>query len=144
MKISLMLGLIFILSNQPMLMIGILMMLVCVYSLFIYYSVSSFWFGYILILVLLSGVLVIFSYVVSLIPNESFEVLSLMLLLVSFIYLFFLDFFYAMVEDLSFSSLLIWESLLSGYLMYLVMFLLGIMVMVVYVSTPFAGALRVF
>lgn len=142
MKISLALALIFIVRNQPIFMIGILMILVLTYSLIIYREVRRFWFGYLLLLILLRGVLVVFSYVVSLIPNERFEFFSLITFLLIFLYLFVQEYIFSIKIDDSLICLLLWEGLILGYIIYLVTFLLTLIIIVIFVSLPQIGALR--
>lgn len=133
---------IFVIRNQPMFIIGLLMILVTLYSLFIYWEIIRFWYGYILILVFLRGVLVIFSYVIRLIPNERFEFLRLVILIIIFLSLFLREYYSLNKIDFSFVSLFLWEGILLGYIIYLVIFLLSIIVIVIYVRCPQVGALR--
>lgn len=123
-------------------MIGLLILLVVIYSLNIYWISNRFWFGYILILVILSGVLVIFSYVLSLCPNERFEFFSLVFLISIFIWYFFVEEKFNVIRDFSFLSNFLWEGVNRIFNIYLVFFLLGVIIIVVYVSCPKIGALR--
>lgn len=137
-----MLGIIFIIRNQPIFIIGVLIIIVVILSLFSYFEINRFWFGYILILTLLRGVLVIFSYVVRLIPNEKFEFLRLVFLVLGFIYLFIEDYLIFIKVDNSFICLLLWEGMLLGYMVYLVIFLLRVIIITIFVRYPQFGALR--
>nr|YP_025733.1 NADH dehydrogenase subunit 6 [Songthela hangzhouensis]AAP51143.1 NADH dehydrogenase subunit 6 [Songthela hangzhouensis] len=62
----------FIMSNHPFLMILLLMMITLWTSILIYYSLLTSWFSYVLLIILLSGVMIIFMYMATLSPNESF------------------------------------------------------------------------
>lgn len=142
MKISLILGLIFIISNQPIIIIGILILLVIIYSFFVYYEWIRFWFGYILILVILSGVLVVFTYVVRLIPNERFEFLRLVYLVFMIIWIIMIEINYIIMIEINFISNLLWDRIFRNLNLYLVIFLLRIIIIVIYVRIPNEGALR--
>jgi len=142
-KITLLLGLIFIVSIQPLIMIRVILGVVLLYSLGIYYESIRFWFGYILMLIVLRGVLVIFTYVVSLIPNERFEFLSILVLFVS-IFFFFIYKRFIILDNQSLLRVLLWEGLMSGYLIFLGVFLLGIIIIVIFLRRIVDGALRIF
>jgi len=71
---------------QPVFIVRRLIVITLFYSFFIYKIIGSYWFRYLLLLVILRGVLVIFTYIVSLIPNESFEIYRIMFV---FVFMFF-------------------------------------------------------
>lgn len=141
MKISLFLGIIFIIRIQPLVIIGILLMLVIFYSLNIYFFSLRFWFGYILILIILSGVLVIFTYVIRLLPNENFEFIRFLMIFSFFLFLFF-DERYLNLDEQRIIGSLLWEGMIGGYIIFLGIFLLRIMVIVIFLRNPLVGALR--
>lgn len=134
---------IFMVRIQPLIIIRIILGVVILYSLDIYYESMRFWFGYILILIVLRGVLVVFTYVISLIPNESFEYFSIF-----FIFLFFLFFFaskkFMIIDNQSLLRILLWEGLIRGYLLYLGVFLLRIIIIVIFLRRVIEGALRIY
>nr|YP_626386.1 NADH dehydrogenase subunit 6 [Trichonephila clavata]AAS15716.1 NADH dehydrogenase subunit 6 [Trichonephila clavata] len=137
------LGLMFILSIQPMMVISSLMLVVMIYSLMISFEVGSYWFSYMLVLVMLSGVLVVFTYMMSIFPNESFEISSLLIVMVMFFI------FYSFKEESKFfmnwssMSVKIWEGVSMLSSLYLVMFLLAVMIVVIWLSGMKEGAVRI-
>nr|YP_009058783.1 NADH dehydrogenase subunit 6 [Plexippus paykulli]AIM52649.1 NADH dehydrogenase subunit 6 [Plexippus paykulli] len=136
------LGIFFVSSVQPMFMISSLILIVLMYSYIVYIMIGGYWFSYALMMVMLSGVLVVFTYMVSLIPNESFESYNLMymmgmlLLLMGGYYILMYDFKGGML------SLSLWMTLVSVFNMFMVSFLLSIMLVVVWLSYMEYGALR--
>jgi hypothetical protein len=124
-------------------MIGVLLVVVVVYALEIYFMLLRFWFGYILILILLRGVLVVFTYVVSLVPNERFEYFSFLMILVGILF-FIGETRYKVLSSQSLVTTLLWGGVMGGYILYLAIFLLRVIVIVVFVSSPSEGPLRVF
>nr|AUJ21337.1 NADH dehydrogenase subunit 6 [Tetragnatha cf. tincochacae DDC-2018] len=141
---AMVLGVMFIWGSHPLLMMGGLVILVLMGFLYLYYELSSFWIGYLLLLVMLSGILVIFSYMLSLIPNLAFESFSM------FIPLMFLCVSGHMywnkfnVIDMSLYIYSLWASMLKYTTFYLVSLLLLLMVIVLYLSIMSSGSLRVF
>nr|QNV12131.1 NADH dehydrogenase subunit 6 [Araneus diadematus] len=143
MKIMIMLGVLFILSIQPMMIISSLIFTVLMYSLYLFWYLSSFWFSYMMVLVLMSGVLVVFTYMMSVLPNESFEVSSLMVLVFSIVLMYKNKFHEEIIQDISLGSMKIWESMTMMLSLFLVIYLLFIMVMVVWVGMMERGAVRI-
>lgn len=141
MKISLFLGIVFVMRIQPLVIIGILIRLVIFYSLDIYLFSLRFWFGYILILILLSGVLVIFTYIIRLIPNENFEYLGFIIIFRVFLFLF-LDEGYTNIDEQRIMGSLLWGGIIGGYIIFLGVFLFRIIVIVIFLRNPLVGALR--
>nr|YP_009689588.1 NADH dehydrogenase subunit 6 [Neoscona multiplicans]QCF46307.1 NADH dehydrogenase subunit 6 [Neoscona multiplicans] len=139
-----MLGVLFVLSIQPMMVISSLIIIVLVYSMFLYWSLSSFWFSYMVILVLMSGVLVVFMYMMSVLPNESFEVSSLMILILGFVLMYNSNFYNEFIQDVGLMSMKIWEGTTMLMSMFLVMYLLFIMIIIVWVSMMEVGAIRIY
>nr|YP_010022218.1 NADH dehydrogenase subunit 6 [Oxyopes licenti]QOL12233.1 NADH dehydrogenase subunit 6 [Oxyopes licenti] len=136
------LGVLFIISLQPVFMVSILIFITLLYSYLIYKVIGTFWFSYMLLMVMLSGVLVIFTYMVSLVPNESFEVVNLVILL-SFMVSMFLNWGLNFNNDMGIMSMDLWASYLGSFSLFLVIFLLAVMLLVVVVSCMTEGSFRV-
>nr|YP_009691845.1 NADH dehydrogenase subunit 6 [Argiope perforata]QEG58625.1 NADH dehydrogenase subunit 6 [Argiope perforata] len=143
MKMTVMLGVLFVLSIQPMMVISSLIFTVLLYSMYLYWNLSSFWFSYMVILVLMSGVLVIFTYMMSVLPNESFEVSSLVMLVLGIILLYKYSGYEDFMQDMSMGSMSIWMSVTLMVSMFLVIYLLAMMVMIVWLSMMEKGAIRI-
>nr|YP_009072499.1 NADH dehydrogenase subunit 6 [Oxyopes sertatus]AIP86903.1 NADH dehydrogenase subunit 6 [Oxyopes sertatus] len=133
MNLIFLLGVFFVVSLQPVFMVSILIFITLFYSYLIYKVIGTFWFSYMLLMVMLSGVLVIFTYMVSLVPNESFEVVNLVILL-SFMISMFVKWGLDFGGDMGIMSMDLWISYLGGFSLFLVVFLLVIMLLVVVVS----------
>lgn len=144
MKIIIMLGIIFVWNIQPYIIIIRLILITLVYSMFIYIRIGSFWNRYILMLVLISGVLVLFRYIARLIPNERFEYLKLLYIRI-IIYLIFISkyiYLYIYKLDVRIYLLKMWKMSVNLYNIYLVLFLLRIIIMVVWLRSIDGGAVR--
>lgn len=63
----------FIIRIQPIFIVRRLILIVLIYSYIVYIVIGGYWFRYALVIVMLRGVLVVFTYIVSLVPNERFE-----------------------------------------------------------------------
>nr|AUJ21346.1 NADH dehydrogenase subunit 6 [Tetragnatha similis] len=138
------LGMMIIWGSHPLMMMGGLVILVLMIFLHLYFSLVSLWVGYLLVLVMLSGILVIFSYMLSLIPNLAFEEFNLfmpMLLLVFAGYSIYEKFY---MDNVSLYTYSIWVSELSSMTFYLVSLLLLLMVIVLFLSIMGKGSLRVY
>nr|YP_009040719.1 NADH dehydrogenase subunit 6 [Argiope bruennichi]AIA77331.1 NADH dehydrogenase subunit 6 [Argiope bruennichi] len=138
-----MLGVLFVLSIQPMMIISSLIFTVLLYAMYLYWNLSSFWFSYMVILVLMSGVLVVFTYMMSVLPNESFEVSSLVMLVLGIIVLYKYSGYEDFIQNISISSMGIWGSVTLVSSMFLVIYLLAMMVMIVWLSMMEKGAIRI-
>nr|AUJ21375.1 NADH dehydrogenase subunit 6 [Tetragnatha versicolor] len=138
------LGMMFVWGSHPLLMMGGLVILVLMIFLYLYFSMMSFWVGYLLVLVMLSGILVIFSYMLSLVPNLSFEEFSLLMPLVLFVFAGYsiMEKFYG--GDISLYTYSIWVKNLSLMTFYLASLLLLLMVVVLFLSIMNKGSLRVY
>lgn len=77
MKIIVVLGILFVGRYQPIIIIFRIILLTLFLAYYVYISVGRFWYRYIILLVMLRGVLILFTYIVRLLPNERFEILSL-------------------------------------------------------------------
>nr|YP_010904385.1 NADH dehydrogenase subunit 6 [Heteropoda venatoria]WCS92213.1 NADH dehydrogenase subunit 6 [Heteropoda venatoria] len=142
MSMVLLLGVMFVSGIQPIFMVSSLIVIVFLYSLYVWSFMGSYWFSYVLIMVMLSGVLVVFTYMVSLIPNEVFETYNLVFL-VMFMLMMVGGFYSMYFLDKGFVSFNLWISYLGMFSLYLVIYLLGIMIMVVWISNLNEGAVRV-
>lgn len=146
MKIILILGLLFVWRVQPYSIIISLIIITLGYSIFLYYSIGRYWYRYMLILVIIRGVLVLFTYIARLIPNERFEYIGLMYVRL-FIYLIIIAIMnYNMINysDIRIILLKIWGILLGVYNLYLVLILLIVIVIVVWLRRVDDGAVRNF
>lgn len=146
MKIIIMTGLIFVWSIQPYSIIIRLVIITLGYSIYIYCRIGRYWYRYILVLVVLRGVLVLFTYIASLVPNERFEYISLVYVSI-FIYIiiiFGLRYKFIFYEDRRILILKVWEIVIRIYNLYLVIFLLVIILIVVWLRNFDGGAVRNF
>lgn len=140
--IIIVIGLLFIRRIQPLIIIRTLIIIVLFYSYLIYNIIERYWFSYALVIVILRGVLVIFTYIVRLIPNERFENYNL-IFVIFLIFLFFGFFIYKYVFDLSYNSLSLWGSRISLFNIFVVSFLLRIILIVVWIRYLSKGAVRI-
>lgn len=72
--------------------LGIVILFVVVrmlYSLKIYFMLGTFWYRIILILVMIRGIMVVFSYIARIVPNEKFK-MNFWILVILFMSLFFI------------------------------------------------------
>nr|YP_009691858.1 NADH dehydrogenase subunit 6 [Cyclosa japonica]QEG58638.1 NADH dehydrogenase subunit 6 [Cyclosa japonica] len=143
MKMILLMGVMFILSIQPMMMISTLIFIILAYSLLMMWNLSSFWFSYMIILILMSGVLVVFTYMMGVLPNESFEVSSLVVIVMSLALMYKYSEMNEFIMEESLGSMLIWSGSLYMLSLMLVIYLLIMMVMVVWMSMMEKGAIRI-
>lgn len=93
-------------------------------------------------MVMLRGVLVVFTYMVTLIPNESFEVNGLMILFVVII-LFIIRYIIIYNVDFSLVTVNLWITFFSILSLFLVGFLLVIILLVVSLRYINDGAFRI-
>lgn len=137
----LLIGLIFVSRIQPIFIIRSIIIITILYSYIIYIIIEIYWFGYVLVIVILSGVLVVFTYIVRLSPNERFENYNLVILLLVIFILIFRRYIY--YDNMSYISLFLWVSYVGLYNIYIVGFLLGVILMVVWIVGVKLGAVRV-
>lgn len=144
MKIIIILGLIFVWRVQPYFIIIRIIIITMGYSIFIYYKMDRYWCRYILILVIIRGVLILFTYIARLIPNERFEYIRLIYvrLFICIFIIIGIKFERGYFEDMRIIILKIWEVLVRLYNLYFVIFLLIIMLMVVWLRNFGEGAVR--
>lgn len=146
MKIVFVIRFLFIWSVQPFLIIIRIIILTLLYSLLVYYFIKRYWYAYMLVLVIIRGVLVLFSYFIRLISNVKFELLSFVYIRIFlfFVFLFKINKDVFFIDDFSFISFKFWERIIGLYNIYLVLFLLIIIVMVVWLRNLNIGAVRNF
>lgn len=138
------LGIIFVWGSHPLLIMGGLVILVLIIFLYLYFSIIRFWVGYLLVLVILRGILVIFSYILRLVPNLSFEEFSLLMPLLLFVFAGYriIEKFYG--GDISLYTYSIWVGNLRLITFYLAGLLLLLMVVVLFLRIINKGSLRVY
>lgn len=134
-------GTLFVIRLQPVFIVRSLIIITLVYSYFIFKVIGSYWFRYLLLLVILSGVLVVFTYIVSLIPNESFEVY--MIVIVFFFIFFFIKYYDLYNVNIGFISVNLWERYLGMFRLFLIRFLLVVIFLVVILRNINIGSVRV-
>nr|YP_010415031.1 NADH dehydrogenase subunit 6 [Araniella displicata]URW97650.1 NADH dehydrogenase subunit 6 [Araniella displicata] len=143
MKAVVTLGILFVLSTQPMMVISSLIFTVLMYSLFLYWNLMSYWFSYMMVLVLMSGVLVVFTYMMSILPNESFEISSLIFVIMGITILHNYKGWVLESQEISLGSMKLWGDLMLVGSLVLVSYLLFMMIMIVWVSIMEKGAIRI-
>lgn len=135
-------GIFFVRRIQPIIIILRLIIIRIIYSFYIYIRIGGFWFRYLLLLVIIRGVLVVFTYIVSLFPNERFEIYNLIIIII--VCLLRLYLVYEMCGlDYRYISLNIWFFYIGIFSLYLVRFLLIIIIIVVWIRCLNEGAIRV-
>lgn len=132
----------FVLRFQPVFIVIILIIITFLYSYIIYKVIGTFWFRYILLIVMLTGVLVVFTYIVTLIPNETFEVYGLVFLFI-LVGLFIVVWINYYNDSLELVSIGLWSTYLSFFRLFLVRFLLGVILMVVSLRYINDGAFKI-
>lgn len=141
--ILILLTIIFIGRSQPIIIVIRLIFITLFYSYWVMKLIMRFWFRYALIMVMLSGVFVIFIYIASLIPNEEFEIYGIGI---------FIIFMFIIVvwknggvgeEILEWVRLNLWLSYLGGVLVFLGVVLFIVILIVIWVRCKGGRALRV-
>lgn len=132
----------FIRRIQPIIIIRIIILIVLLYSNLIYFMVGRYWFSYALVIVMLRGVLVLFTYIVSLIPNERFERYNLVYIFI-FILFFIRIYLYNIFIDESYMSLRLWCLYIRIFNLFITSFLLRIIIIVVWLRYLGKGAIRI-
>lgn len=133
----------FIIRIQPIFMVRRLILIVLIYSYIVYIIIGGYWFRYALVIVILRGVLVVFTYIVSLVPNERFENYNLIYLVR--IILVLVGRFYVWIYNFKFSiiSLKLWRRFFGIFNIFIIRFLLIIILIVVWFRYIGCGALRI-
>lgn len=127
---------------QPIIIITIIIIVVLVYSYYVYQSIIGYWFCYILVIVILRGVLVIFTYITSLIPNELFENYNIIYIYI-FLIIRLMSYEYILSEINELISLIIWSSWYGILNIFIVSFLFIIILIIVWFRYRNQGAIRV-
>lgn len=102
---------------------------------------EGYWFSYALVIVILRGIIVVFTYIVRLTPNERFERYRLIIL---FIVIFFITigWDYVINNSITYLCLTLWLWYVRFYNLFIVRFLLRIMLIVVWFRYINEGAVR--
>nr|QRW36394.1 NADH dehydrogenase subunit 6 [Nebrioporus cooperi] len=87
-SMNLMMTIMFLFTNHPMSMGMILMIQTIMISLMSGFYSYSFWFSYILFMIMIGGMMVLFMYMTSLASNEKFKFSKTMLIIMLFLLLF--------------------------------------------------------
>lgn len=133
-------GVIFVVMAQPIRLVMLLILVTLYYSLEVFREKITFWFRFIIIIVMIRGILVVFSYMARLSPNERFEASWAGIIVVFFMWVIRE---YKWGESVSYSSLKLWENRVMEINIFIVSFLLIIIVAVVWVRRWRVGAVRV-
>lgn len=137
------LAIIFIGRVQPIMMVVRLILITLLYSYFVIKVMGRFWFRYALVIIILSGVFVIFVYISRLVPNEEFEIYTLIYFVV-FVFIFFVgeqDYF--RMEIYENISLELWNSYIGGWIIFMGIILFVVILIVIWIRCKNVGALRV-
>lgn len=132
----------FVIRLQPVFIVRVLILISLLYSYMIYNVLGTYWFRYVLLMVILRGVLVVFTYIVTIIPNESFEIYNLVVVFF-LIVLFLVELLGSYELDYSLITANLWVSYLGIMTLFLVGFLLIIMLLVVSLRYVSSGAFRI-
>jgi hypothetical protein len=127
---------------QPIIIITIIIIIVLMYSYFVYISIIGYWFSYILVIVILRGVLVIFTYIIRLIPNELFENYNIIYIYI-FLIMRIISYEYILNEINELISLIIWISWYGILNIFIVSFLFIAILIIVWLRYRNEGAIRV-
>lgn len=138
-----MMGFLFVGRLQPMFIVRRLILIILFYSYVVNIFIGGYWFRYALIIVILRGVLVVFTYIVRLIPNERFERYNLLYLLGIIIFVIRGYYIYIYNYKLRLYRIRLWGSYISIFNIFIVIFLLIIILIVVWFSYIGRGALRI-
>lgn len=141
--ILILLTIIFIGRSQPIIIVIRLIFITLFYSYWVMKLIMRFWFRYALIMVMLSGVFVIFIYMASLIPNEEFEIYGIGIFII-FIFIIVVWKYGGVGEEiLEWVRLNLWLSYLGGVLVFLGVVLFIVILIVIWVRCKGGRALRV-
>lgn len=136
-------GALFILSVQPIIVIRRLILTVLIYSIYILWIIRSFWFRYIFVLVIMRGVLVVFTYIISVLPNERFELSSLVLVVLGLVILYKYSKFEEFIREGGQGAIQIWWGVIIFVRIFLVIYLLVVIIIVVWIRILEKGAIRI-
>nr|YP_010463263.1 NADH dehydrogenase subunit 6 [Ischnodemus noctulus]UUJ37787.1 NADH dehydrogenase subunit 6 [Ischnodemus noctulus] len=145
-NIMMILSFIFLWINHPLAMALLIMMQTMAISIFVGLMMGSFWFSYIIMIIMLSGMLVLFTYMASIASNEKFKV-SIKLILITMI-LFMMNMFMKInmeeftTQDLSIILTQLFSSKSSIIIIMMVLYLLFTMIVVSKTANSNEGPLR--
>lgn len=137
--VMILLGLGILIRIQPIRIVVIIVLLTLGYILVIFNQLMRIWFSYLVMLVMLRGVIVVFTYMASITPNEKFEIrwVAVCILMIVGGRLWWIE------GEFTFGSLIIWDRSFLIINLLILVFLLCIMVMVVWVRNWWKGPVRV-
>lgn len=135
-------GIFFLIRSQPVFMVRMLILITIIYSFFLYVIIGGYWFGYAMVMVILRGVLVVFTYIVRLFPNERFEIYNI-IYVVFFIIVFLGGEYIIYGGDYRMVRFNLWVRYIRMFNLFLVVFLLRIILIVIWVRMIDEGAIRV-
>lgn len=141
-KLIFLLRTLFIIRLQPVFIVSILIMVRFLYSYIIYIIGGRYWFRYVLLIVILRGVLVVFTYIITLVPNENFEVYNLVMIFIFMIFII-LVYSYDYEIDIRLITLNLWVRCLGIFRLFVISFLLGVIILVVKLRYLNDGSFRV-
>nr|QBA92000.1 NADH dehydrogenase subunit 6 [Mesabolivar sp. ITV1036I2] len=130
-----------IMISHPMLMVVLFMILSLYLTIFMYFEYQTFWFSVLFMLVVLSGVMVLFMYMASLTPNDGFF-LDLVVMFFVFVFVSDLDLGVGFMDS-SCYSLRLWEDCDGMLSLYSLVMLLLAMFVVVWLGESWRGCVRV-
>lgn len=137
-----MFGILFVIRLQPVFIIRRIIFITFIYSLYIYIELGSYWFSYLLLIVILSGVLVVFTYIITLIPNERFEITGLLFIII-FIFIYVIKYKEIFYNDIRLERVNLWNTYLGIFNIFLVRLLLLVILIVVFLSNIHYGSFRI-
>lgn len=132
-KIVILLGLMFVRRYQPIILVLRIIILTFLYSLYYYLYIGRFWYRYILLLIMLRGVLVIFTYIVRIIPNERFEIIRLFYGGILVFFLMAMEGHFFIFKDL-YIGVVLWQFRIFWVNLFLILFLLVVIIIVVWIT----------
>lgn len=135
-------GVIFVIRLQPVFIIRRIIFITFIYSLCIYIELGTYWFRYLLLIVILRGVLVVFTYIITLIPNESFEIIGL-LFIVIFIFINVVSFKKRFFVDIRLERINLWNRYLGIFNIFMIRLLLVVILIVVFLRNIHFGSFRI-
>nr|YP_010239135.1 NADH dehydrogenase subunit 6 [Atypus karschi]QTH31104.1 NADH dehydrogenase subunit 6 [Atypus karschi] len=141
MMMFLLLMMLFLSSFSSMMMIMMLISFTFIYVIKLYLFLDTFWYSYIVMMIVMSGVLVLFTYMASLSSNESIDFNKSLLFL--FLSLMLYNEENMMEEVMETHSVSIWDQKLMNLNIMILIFLLITMFMVVKLSNFNFGSLRI-
>nr|YP_007474878.1 NADH dehydrogenase subunit 6 [Phyxioschema suthepium]AFC77866.1 NADH dehydrogenase subunit 6 [Phyxioschema suthepium] len=140
MEMAIMMGVLFLSFSHPMSLVMVLILLTMYFSFLLYEILGSSWLGIMLMLVMLSGVLVIFSYMASMTFNEMFSMELVSVMTVMFLGVMVLGEGDLVVEE---GVMMMWSSEVIVVVMMMFIYLFIMMLMTVWVTEWEEGSVQV-